>query len=1656
MNAHVSRLFLAAFSTVALAWPCLAPAADKPAPVDANAPGGPVSYYKQIRPIFQSQCHGCHQPAKAKGKYDMTSYDKLAKGGSSSLDGGEPAITPGDPKKSSLISQITPDKKGIAEMPKDAKPLHATEIELISKWIEQGAKDDTPASAKQKYDADHPPVYSLPPVITSLDFSPNGELLAVAGFHEVLLMKADGSQLIARLIGVSDRIESVRFSPDGTRLAVTGGLPCRMGEVQIWDVATKKLQLSVPITFDTTYGASWSPDGQFIAFGCADKTARAINAKTGQQVFSQAAHEDWVLGTVFTKDGKNVVTVSRDMSAKLTEFETERFIDNVTSITPGALKGGLNSIVRHPQRDEIVVGGSDGAPKIYRVFRTTARQIGDDANLIRNLPALRGRVFSVAISSDGNRIAAGGALDNKGQVFVYAYAIDQNVLNKIRDIEKKKVAQRTPAEKEELKKLKSTQPNDVVKVEIPSGVYAVALRADGHVVAAAGGDGVVRLIDADTGDILSQFSPAPGFNSPPSQGGAGGGLGAQPDSSPKVVASPTLPQPLPKREGSSEPVATATVTTATPAAGTTATTAAAGTPDYVQDVQPILARLGCSAGTCHGAAKGKNGFKLSLRSYDPIFDLRAFTDDHASRRVNLASPDDSLMLMKATGAVPHEGGALIKDVNHPYYKTIRGWIAGGAKLNLSVPRVASIDLSPKNPTLAKDGQTVAMKVIATYTDGSTRDVTDLAFIESGNTEVAATNREGVATSLRRGEAPILARYEGGYTATTLTVMGDRTGFSWTPPETWGKIDELVANKWKAMQIQPSELCTDNEFLRRVYIDLTGLPPTADEVRTFMADKRETRVKRDELIDKLVGSDPYVEYWTNKWADLLQVNGKFLAREGATAFRNWIRSEVNANTPYDQFAKKILTAQGSNKDNPAASYYKILREPTDMMENTTHLFLGVRFNCNKCHDHPFEKWTQDQYYETAAYFARVGLKKDPASGERNIGGTAVEGAKPLYEEVYEKNDGEVLHERTKTPTPPKFPFAAKYEKAEKASRRDELAAWVISPQNPYFARSYVNRMWAYLLGVGIIEPIDDIRAGNPATNPELLAHLAQSFVDVKFDTRAMMKMICKSRTYQLSFRSNKWNEDDRINFSHALPRRLPAEVVFDAVHVVTGAASRIPGVAAGMRAASLPDSGITLPDGFLATLGKPVRESACECERSNEVHLGSVMALISGPTVADALADPNNALTKLVAAEKDDAKLIDEVFMRVLARPATDAEIKATLNVMNQIDADATKIAAALAAKEAEQAPAIAKLTADRDALMKTTKADLDAYAAQIAPKIAADEKARQEKIAKLDGELKAYEAGFAARLPELEAALKAGATWTPVAFKSMKSTNNAVLTKEGDGSIFVTGPNGKTMYELIVEAPLEKITGIRLEALADDRLPGKGPGRPQNGNFVVSEFELQEAPKDKPDKFKKIAFAKATADFSQQGYDVATAIDGQAPDQNNGWAISAELGKNHVAVFTFAQPQIKKDSAVKILINQQYTDGMHTLGKFRISATTAPAPTLQAPPKEVTDALALAADKRDDKQKAAVLKYFRDTDAGLVKATADLNAAKQPLPIDPGLKGRQDAYAKASTPIPLDPALVELRRLGAVSGDQQKNKRLTVAQDLAWALINSPSFLFNH
>ena len=653
---------------------------------------------------------------------------------------------------------------------------------------------------------------------------------------------------------------------------------------------------------------------------------------------------------------------------------------------------------------------------------------------------------------------------------------------------------------------------------------------------------------------------------------------------------------------------------------------------FVRDVMPLLSHAGCNNGTCHGAAKGKNGFKLSLRGYDPDFDYELLIEDISGRRFNRAFPEQSLMLLKPTSEVPHKGGQVIVPGSRDY-ELIRQWIAEGASSDVkTTQRVERLEVLPDSAELAVPGMKQQLLVIAHYPDGTTRDVTREAKFTSSLNEVAKITDDGVVTAERRGETAILTRYEGAYSTNGIIVMGDRSGYKWVQTPEYNYIDTHVHNKLKRMKILPSELCTDEEFVRRIYFDLTGLPPTPEQARSFLADTTASKTKREQLIDTLVETPEFIDHWTHKWADLLQSNRKFLGERGVWLFQQWIHQAIAQNRPYDQFVRDLITATGSTYANPAASYFRVSREYTAAVENTTQLFLGVRFSCNKCHDHPFEKWTQNQYYELGAFFADVNVKQGQLPGDEIVYASYT--ATP------------VKHPRTLAVVEPSVPFGEVV--AETDDKQHMLATWLTSKDNPMFARAGVNRLWSYFMGRGIIEPVDDIRTSNPPSNPELLDALTMDFVDSGFDMKHIMKTVTRSRTYQQSIKTNKWNKSDTINFSHAVARRLTAEQLLDAIGVATGSRPRFQEVPKNFRAVQLPDSKVK-DDGFLKLFGRPERETSCECERTTEVSLAHAMNLINGPTVAEALIDPKGRIAQLIKTNQDDRALVEELYLATFSR-----------------------------------------------------------------------------------------------------------------------------------------------------------------------------------------------------------------------------------------------------------------------------------------------------------------------------------------------------------------------------------------------------------------------
>jgi hypothetical protein len=662
---------------------------------------------------------------------------------------------------------------------------------------------------------------------------------------------------------------------------------------------------------------------------------------------------------------------------------------------------------------------------------------------------------------------------------------------------------------------------------------------------------------------------------------------------------------------------------------------------------------GCNAGACHGTPSGKNGFKLSLRGFDPDADYLQLTRDVLGRRTDRHSPQASLLLQKALGRVPHEGGQRFQPTSLPS-RTIEAWLTEGLRDDQpSLPSLQRIEVLPGSRVQISPSRWQQLAVLGHFSDGSVRDVTRLTVFSSSDPSVADVNPNGLVEFRQAGEVAILSRYLMELSTIRLTYLEPRKGFVWTNPPENNYIDKLVFAKLKMLSIPPSDLCSDEDFVRRAYLDLLGVLPTPDEVKSFLSMNEPE--KRTRLVDQLLARPEYADYWTLKWSDVLRSSRKTIQIKGTWVFQKWLRDHFVRDTGFDEVARELLTASGSTFTNPPANYYRIARDPQNLAETTAQLFLGVRMQCAKCHNHPFERWTQDDYYSLSAFFARVKQKKDV----REPGPTP---QVPGAEVIFTDRAGEVSQPRSGKVMAPKF-LGGAVAPATGKDRRDHLAAWLTAPDNPFFAKSTVNRIWYHLNGKGIVDPVDDFRDSNPSANDELLDALAKDFATHRFSFKHLIRTIMTSRTYQLSAQADEFNKDDSKYFSHATTKLLPAEPLLDALCIATEVPEKFAGLPAGTRAVQLPDTDINHP--FLKTFGQPARELACECERESDSNLAQALQLINGPTVNEKLRAPNNRVGRLLGKKVSDSEILTELYLATVSRPPSAEDIKVSLEYVHK-------------------------------------------------------------------------------------------------------------------------------------------------------------------------------------------------------------------------------------------------------------------------------------------------------------------------------------------------------------------------------------------------------
>ena len=658
---------------------------------------------------------------------------------------------------------------------------------------------------------------------------------------------------------------------------------------------------------------------------------------------------------------------------------------------------------------------------------------------------------------------------------------------------------------------------------------------------------------------------------------------------------------------------------------------------FRMDIMPIFMKSNCNTGSCHGAARGKDGFRLSLFGFDPEGDHHRLTREMPGRRLNQAVPAESTFIEKAVGAVQHTGGKRIEPGGEMYQTLIR-WIEAGSPNDdvAKLPKLVSVDLAPKQAVLDGKGSSQRMTVLAKYSDGTDRDVTSLAVFLTNNESTAAVSQDGVVTAGDRGEAFVMVRFETFTVGSQFLVLPKGLKFDYPQEADANYIDGLVASKMKKLRMSPSALCDDETFLRRVYLDIIGTTPTVTEASAFLDSKAPD--KRAKMIDELLGRKEFTELWVNKWAEILQIRSSVqVSYKAMFLYYNWLMEKISKNTPMDKMVQELLGANGGTFKNPATNFYQQTTDQLVLTESVAQVFMGMRIQCAQCHNHPFDRWTQDDYYGFSAFFSQIGRK-----GTDDYRETV----------VFNSQGGDTRHPVGGRVMPPKF-LGDEAPNTVGKDRRVILAEWLASPRNPFFAKSFVNRVWAHFYGLGIVEPVDDFRVSNPASNPELLDELAKRFTESNYDLRKIVREICNSRTYQRSTQRNDSNLTDEKNFAHANLRRIQAESLLDTISVVTDTKDKFNGLPTGSRAVQIADGGYSTY--FLTTFGRATRETPCSCEVKMEPTLSQALHLLNGDTVNQKI-KTGGVIEKLM---KDKPKLedrISDLYIRCFARRPTPEEV----------------------------------------------------------------------------------------------------------------------------------------------------------------------------------------------------------------------------------------------------------------------------------------------------------------------------------------------------------------------------------------------------------------
>ena len=1218
--------------------------------------------------VLKQECFACHGELKQKGGLSLLSREAVLKGGD---DG--PVVQPGKPKDSKLLSLLQP---GVDSHMPPRKQLDPAQVRSLTDWIKAGVAWDATALAEEEPilpvvlqplpESYHPALaLALAPdgkrlaagqggrlalydltrtnltllqvvdahldAIQSLTWTPDGTHLISGGFRRLRWWRGDALiEEREETNGLSGRITALAFTPDGNLLAAADGGSGRPGWIRFFGTPGTPIPSSWKAHGDSVFSLEFNRDGTRLLSAGGDQLIRIWDPRKHQELAALEGHTAQVLAAAFNTNATQVLSGGADRQLKVWDIATREKIIALGS------HGAAVSAVAWPANTEAIYAATD-AGGVFRYTHLKAHT-GEQSSASgdeHRIATLASPVHRLVVSPDGSRLIAGcqdGSLhlwDATGKLLGTAMPPPIAPASAVADTSIR------PRRTSPARPLVPIAPGvaRTPSAKIPAGAVISLTAEPASLELSVETDRRQLVITARMADGFewdateaARFSLARG--TPVHLGNAGDVRATGPGAGTISV-----------RVGSRELKIPVTVR------GDAAWTAPQ--PSFVHDVLPVLNQAGCSAGSCHAKPDGQNGFKLTVFSFDPRADYAEIVIEAHGRRVFPAAPDESLLLQKALGRIAHEGGRRFNAGSEPHELLVR-WIRSGMPYAATnEPVLQRISVFPRERRYRK-GAVQRLQTLAHYSDGSLRDVTRLAGYESNDKELARAEEPGrVVIGQLTGQGVVVARYMGYVADSKILVPADTLlpAERYAGLKTNNFIDTFAYAQFQRLGLMPSESCTDLEFLRRAKLDTLGLLPTADEVRAFEHDPAPE--KRQRLIDRLLADPAYADFWANKWADLLRPNPDRVGVKSVYLLDQWIRDRFRTNQHYDTFVREILLTEGSNQRVGPAVIYRDRREPAELTTMFSQLFLGTRLECAKCHHHPNEKWSQDDFYKLAAYFGPLKQKGAGLSPPISAG----------IETFYFAPGGSVTHPVTgavMTPRPPDGPEWNATTNAATGDPRGHLADWLTATNNPFFARAAVNRMWGTFFGRGLVHPVDDFRSSNPCVNPALLDALATDFAVHGYDLKHLIRTLLESQLYQLSSTPNASNLTDTRNFSRAYRRRLPAEVMVDAVSDATGVAESFTAIPAGGRAVQA--WSYKIQSHFMDAFGRPNSSSDCPCERDTQLSVAQSLHLMNSRPLQAKLSATDGRLHRLASGTKSADVVVDEIYLITVNRHPTDAEL----------------------------------------------------------------------------------------------------------------------------------------------------------------------------------------------------------------------------------------------------------------------------------------------------------------------------------------------------------------------------------------------------------------